>query len=52
MLIIFFIFNKKMSEPSSKYYKFLDYIDKITPLTSDERDIFLRKIMIREEQNF
>jgi signal-transduction protein with cAMP-binding, CBS, and nucleotidyltransferase domain len=48
MLIIFFIFNKKMSEPSSKYYKFLDYIDKITPLTSDERDIFLRKIMIKE----
>jgi signal-transduction protein with cAMP-binding, CBS, and nucleotidyltransferase domain len=37
-----------MSEPSSKYYKFLDYIDKITPLTSDERDIFLRKIMIKE----
>jgi signal-transduction protein with cAMP-binding, CBS, and nucleotidyltransferase domain len=37
-----------MTESSSTYYKFLDYIDKITPLTSDERDIFLRKIMIKE----
>jgi CRP-like cAMP-binding protein len=37
-----------MTESSSTYYKFLDYIDKITPLTNDERDIFLRRIMIKE----
>ena len=37
-----------MIESSLIYNKFLDYIDKITPLTSDERDIFLRKIMIKE----
>lgn len=40
--------KSKMIESSLTYNKFLDYIDKITPLTSDERDIFLRKIMIKE----
>ena len=49
MLIFFYFYEKsKMIESSLIYNKFLDYIDKITPLTSDERDIFLRKIMIKE----
>ena len=37
-----------MNESYSIFNEFLDYIDKITPLTSDERDIFLRKVMIKE----
>ena len=49
MLIFFYFYEKsKMIESSLIYNKFLDYIDKITPLTSDERDIFLRKVMIKE----
>lgn len=30
------------------YNKFLEYLDRITPLNSDERDTFLRIIMIKE----
>jgi signal-transduction protein with cAMP-binding, CBS, and nucleotidyltransferase domain len=37
-----------MAETTFIYNKFLEYIDKITPLTTDERDIFLRRIMIKE----
>jgi signal-transduction protein with cAMP-binding, CBS, and nucleotidyltransferase domain len=37
-----------MIESNSIFYEFLEYIDKITPLTSDERDILLRKVIIKE----
>ncbi len=37
-----------MAETTFIYKKFLEYIDRIIPLTSDERDIFLRKILIME----
>ena len=37
-----------MAEKTFIYNKFFEHIDRIIPLTSDERDIFLRKIMIKE----
>jgi len=37
-----------MIESNSIFNEFLEYIDKITPLTSDERDILLRKVIIKE----
>ena len=49
MLIILLYLKKiKMAETTFIYKKFLEHIDRIIPLTSDERDIFLRKIMIKE----
>jgi signal-transduction protein with cAMP-binding, CBS, and nucleotidyltransferase domain len=37
-----------MIESNSIFNEFLEYIDKITPLTSDERDILMRKVIIKE----
>ncbi len=37
-----------MNEPNLIYNEFLDYIDKIIPLDIDEKDIFRRRIMIKE----
>jgi CRP-like cAMP-binding protein len=37
-----------MNESNSIFNELLDFIDKTTPLNSDERDIFLRKVMIKE----
>ena len=49
MLIIFIYLKKmKMAEKTFIYKKFFEHIDRIIPLTSDERDIFLRKILIME----
>ena len=49
MLIILLYLKKiKMAETTFIYKKFLEHIDRIIPLTSDERDIFLRKILIME----
>ena len=47
MLIILLYLKKiKMAETTFIYKKFLEHIDRIITLTSDERDIFLRKILI------